>query len=162
MQTHQASASAQIQAPAEDVYAIIADYRDGHPHILPKPPFLFLEVEQGGVGAGTVVHFQMRLLGQTKTFHARVVEPEPGRVLVETDVDTGQATTFTVELVAGGQGTVVTITTEVRTRDGVPGAVEGFLAKKILQPVYVRELKLLAALAGQRAAVSHKNAPAHL
>jgi hypothetical protein len=58
MPTHQVSASADVRAPAEKVYAILADYRHGHPQIVPRPPFGLLEVEQGGYGAGTVIRFQ--------------------------------------------------------------------------------------------------------
>ena len=51
-----ASSSAQIRAPGRIVYSLIADYRNGHPRILPPryypPP---LEVERGGVGAGTAI-----------------------------------------------------------------------------------------------------------
>ncbi len=45
-------ASADMDAPPDRVYAIIADYHNGHPHILPKQ-FRNLTVEKGGVGAGT-------------------------------------------------------------------------------------------------------------
>jgi len=45
-------------------------------------------VEEGGIGAGTVIRFQMRILGRLRTFHAAITEPEPGGVLVETDLDT--------------------------------------------------------------------------
>ncbi len=71
-----------MDAPADRVYAIIADYRNGHPHILPKQ-FRNLTVEQGGVGAGTIIRFEVRVFGQTQHFRAVVSEPEPGRVLVE-------------------------------------------------------------------------------
>ena len=56
------SASAVIHAPAADLYAIIADYERGHPRILPKPPFVSLAVEEGGIGAGTVIRVHMRVL----------------------------------------------------------------------------------------------------
>jgi hypothetical protein len=57
----QVTASAEIDAPAQRVYSILADYREGHPRILPKEYFPFLQVEQGGIGAGTRLHFQMRV-----------------------------------------------------------------------------------------------------
>ena len=79
MTTNQFSASALIQAPAQDVYAIIADYHHGHPQILPQPPFVSLVVEQGGTGAGTVIRVAMRVLGRLQTFGAVITEPEPGR-----------------------------------------------------------------------------------
>jgi len=56
MTKHSVSASALIPAPAQKVCDLIADYRDGHPRILPKPYFVSMEVEQGGYGAGTVIH----------------------------------------------------------------------------------------------------------
>jgi hypothetical protein len=139
------TASALIQAPADRVYAILADYRDGHPHVLPKPYFRSLEVEEGGVGAGTLIRCEMRLLGKTRTFRAAVTEPEPGRVLLETDEATGTATTFTVRPLETGEGTLVTIITELKTRGGLAGLLEGFLAKLLLRRIYVQELKLLEA-----------------
>jgi len=39
------SESLLIEAPAERVYGILADYIVGHPQILPRPPFESLEVE---------------------------------------------------------------------------------------------------------------------
>ena len=67
-------ASADIDAPPDRVYAIIADYRNGHPHILPRA-FRNLTVEKGGVGAGTIIRFEVRALGQTQRFRAFVTEP---------------------------------------------------------------------------------------
>jgi uncharacterized protein YndB with AHSA1/START domain len=111
MAEHTISASVLIPAPANLVYRTIADYRDGHPHILPKPPFGALVVEQGGVGEGTVIRFEMRLLGRTQHFHAIISEPEPGRVLVETDLHSGATTTFAVRPAADDQQSWVTIAT---------------------------------------------------
>src|SRR5690348_12868099 len=91
-------AEAVLDASSEDVYATIADYHRGHPNILPKESFYDLQVEQGGYGAGTIIRFKMKALGVEQTFHHRVSEPEPGRVLVEQDIDSVQnvMTTFTV------------------------------------------------------------------
>ena len=83
---HIISASAVIPARRERVYSLISNYRDGHPRILPKQ-FSNLIVEQGGTGAGTVIRFQMSVFGMKRTFRAVITEPEPGRVLVETDLD---------------------------------------------------------------------------
>jgi hypothetical protein len=149
MSTYRATASALIQATAQQVYAIIADYRDGHARILPKLPFRALEVEQGGLGAGTIVSFQMEAFGKIQTFRSTISEPEPGRVLVETDLNTGAVTTFTVDPHGRGQQAQVTITTEGKVRDGLAGALERFLTVMFLQHTYTRELKLLAALAEQ-------------
>lgn len=149
MAQHHVSASALIQAPADQVYAIIADYRDGHPHILPKPYFVSLAVEQGGVGAGTVVNFQMRLMGRLQTFHSAITEPEPGRVLAETDLNTGAATTFSVEPRQNGGQAYVTITTATKVREGVLGSLEGWLTTQLLRPIYMKELDQLAVVAAK-------------
>ncbi len=143
MPTHRISASALLAAPAARVYAILADYTDGHPRILPRPPFVSLTVEQGGVGAGTVVNFQMKVAGQTRSFHSAITEPEPGRMLVETDAQAGTVTAFTVDPRDGGQAAFVTITTDTPVRAGLGGKIEGWLAERMLKPTYAKELKLL-------------------
>ncbi len=148
MAQHHITASALIPAPAQRVYAVLADYRQGHPQILPKPYFGTLTVEEGGYGAGTVIRFQMRLLGRLQEFHADVTEPEPGRVLAESDRNTGAVTTFTVEPREQGQAAFVTITTTTPVRAGLRGRVEGWLATRLLQPIYVKELAQLAAIEG--------------
>ena len=151
MATHRFSASALIHAPAQDLYAIIADYHHGHPQILPKPPFVSLAVEEGGIGAGTVIRVHMRVLGRLQMFRSVITEPEPGRVLVETN-DNGYVTTFTVEPRADGQHAYVTIATEIPGRAGVLGALERWFVTRLLRPVYVKELAQLAAVAATRAA----------
>ena len=150
MAQYRVSASRLIQAPAPQVYAIIADYHNGHPHILPKPPFISLVVEQGGIGEGTVIVFQMQLMGRTQTFRAEVTEPKPGRVLVETN-ESGTVTTFTVEPSDDGQYAHVMIATDSEVRDGVLGAVSGWFTKRLLHPIYERELELLENIAMERA-----------
>jgi hypothetical protein len=151
MPRHQVTAEAVIDAPAELAYAVIADYRDGHSQIIPRPPFVSLEVEQGGTGAGTVIRFQMRIFGRTRTFRAAITEPEPGRVLAETDLDTGAVTTFTVVPAEATRKSCVIITTDLETRGGLLGGIERFLATRLLRPVYQREIERLEAIASQRA-----------
>ena len=140
-------ASRIIQAAPEKVYAIIADYHDGHPRILPKPYFVGLEVEEGGYGAGTVIRFQMKLMGRLQTYRAEITEPEPGRVLVERDIDTGATTTFTVEANADEQTSLVSIKTITQVRDSLFGVVQGWLMVRLLQPIYRKELDQLASVA---------------
>src|SRR5216683_8054408 len=109
---HIVSASATIPARRERVYSLIANYHDGHPRILPRQ-FKGLVVEQGGVGAGTIIRFQMSVFGKTQTFRAAITEPEPGHVLVETYLDSnGAITTFTVNQGADQGTSNVTISTE--------------------------------------------------
>jgi len=144
---HIVSASAVIPARRECVYSLIANYNDGHPRILPKQ-FTSLVVEQGGVGAGTVIRFQMSLLGRKQTFRAAITEPEPGRVLVETDLDAnGAVTTFTVNPGGAPADSHVTISTELPVRGGFLGKFERTAATFLLRPIYVRELENLARVA---------------
>lgn len=150
MTAHQFSASALIDAPSQQLYAIIADYQQGHPRILPKPPFVSLAIEQGGVGAGTIIRVHMLVLGQLQMFRSVVSEPEPGRVLVETN-DNGYVTTFTVEPRAAGQQSYVTIATEMTGRAGLLGTLERWFITRLLRPVYVKELEQLAAVAAAQA-----------
>jgi len=151
MAKHRVAASKLIQAPAAQIYGIIADYRNGHPHILPRPPFVSLEVEEGGTGAGTVINFQMRFLGRLQRSRAAITEPEPGRVLVETVLDQDLVTTFTVDPRDDGQHAYVTITTDIGLPDNIVGTFQGWLTKRLLHPTYERELDQLAAFAAERA-----------
>ena len=148
MAQHRISVSGLVQAPAARVYDIIADYQNSHGHILPKPYFVSLTVERGGVGAGTVVSFQMRLMGRVQMFHATISEPEPGRRLVET-TDTGAITTFLIEPHGNQQQTHITISTDTRVPDGLVGAVQGWLTTRLLRPIYVKELEQLAMYAAK-------------
>lgn len=144
------SASALISAPAQKVYNLIADYRNGHPRILPKPYFVSLDVKQGGYGKGTVIDFQMKIMGRTQSFHSKITEPKPGRVLVETDEKTGAATTFAVEPHMSGQQAFVTITTAVHVPNGILGNIQGWLTSLLLHPIYVKELDQLAMIATEK------------
>ena len=150
--TFTVKASAPVGAPAEVVYNIIADYRKGHPHILPRKYFEWLEVEQGGRGEGTVIRFQMRVLGQTRVLRAAVTEPELGRVLVETDTGgVGPVTTFTVE--PTDSGSHVTFSTELTSAGGLLGIAERFVLRRILRRIYAAELKQLESFAVERSSV---------
>jgi hypothetical protein len=151
MEPQRFAVAAAIPAPPENVYAILADYREGHPSILPRPPFVALDVESGGTGAGTVINVRMRVMGRLQSFRSVVTEPEPGRVLVETN-DTGYITTFTVDSRAGGRHASVTIATEFPRLRGVRGNMERWFVTRLLRPVYQKELEKLAAVALHRVA----------
>lgn len=145
--THVMTASAIIPARRERVYSLIANYHDGHPRIVPKQ-ISGMVVEQGGVGAGTVIRFQMRIFGRKQTFRAAISEPEPGRILTETYLDAnGAVTTFTVDPGTAPADSRVTISTALPVRAGVLGFIEKKLSSMLLRPMYVRELENLARVA---------------
>lgn len=144
---HIISASATIPARRERVYSLIANYRDGHPRILPKQ-FKNLVVEQGGIGAGTVIRFQMSIMGRVQTLRAAITEPDPGHILVETYLDTsGAVTTFTVDPGTAPADAHVTISTELNVRTGWLGYIDKLLTTTSLRPMYVKELENLARVA---------------
>lgn len=144
------SHTADLDTPAAAAYAVIADYRDGHPRILP-PAFHGLTVEEGGVGAGTVIRFAMRVLGRDTWTRAAITEPEPGRVLVETGLDDSTVvTTFTVEPLDGGRRARVRFDT-VWTQGGLGGWIARLVAPAMLRRVYAQEMALLAQVARERA-----------
>jgi len=141
-----------LDARPADVYATIADYRKGHPSILPKESFYDLQVEEGGYGAGTIMSFKARVLGVEQSFRQRVSEPEPGKVLVEQDIDTVQnvTTTFTVIPVEQGQKSHVEISTMMNTSPGLKGFVERVVVSIFNPPIYRKELKLLEYVAQKK------------
>ena len=145
-------AAAVLDVRPEDVYATIADYQHGHPDILPKESLYDLQVEQGGYGAGTMIRFKMKVLGVEQSFYQRVSEPEPGRVLVEQDIDSVQnvMTTFTVIPVEHEQKSHVEISTMMNTSPGFKGFMERIIVPIINPQVYRKELRLLEAVAQKR------------
>jgi hypothetical protein len=134
------SAERRIDAPARRVYHYIRDFREHHPRFLP-PQFSDFQVESGGVGAGTVHSFTMTLGGRSTQYRVRVGEPEPGRVLIESDPSRRMLTTFTVDPELDG-GSRVRIETRWFT-DGLQGLVERIVAPRMLRRVYQAELNLL-------------------
>jgi uncharacterized protein YndB with AHSA1/START domain len=137
------SASAIIPAPPQRVYGILADYHQHHPRIVPPQYFRKMEVLQGGIGAGTRTRIEMRVMGVTRVFEHVVTEPVPGRVLVESEPDGSAATTFTVDP-SGDSATYLTISTELKGRGGIAGAIERWLSARVLPRIYRAELARIA------------------
>lgn len=146
--TVHAAAERAIEAPAETVYRCIADMQSHHPKFLP-PAFSGFEVESGGVGEGTVVRFSITAGGRTRSYRMQVAEPEPGRVLTESDTGSSLVTTFTVDPV--GTGSRVRIATSWAGGSGIGGFFERLFAPKALQGIYDDELNRLASYAANLA-----------
>jgi Polyketide cyclase / dehydrase and lipid transport len=144
MSQYRVSSSRKIEARASRVYAAIADYKTQHPHIVPPEYFRRLEVLEGGVGAGTRTRVEMRVLGSTRVFEQVVTEPEPGRVIMETNQDESGVTTFTVEPADGGESAHVTIATDLTSRPGMAGRLERVLASWMFPRIYRKELAQLS------------------
>ncbi len=143
MATIRVAQSAEIAAAPGAVYRLLADYRKGHPGVLPKS-IRIVSIDKGGYGAGTVVRARSRMAGQTRTFRFRVTEPEPGRVLMESEPESGTVTTFTVDPVRDGKHCRVEIATKFAGRGGLAGRIERPLTSLLLRRVYRQELRNIA------------------
>ena len=143
MKHYQVSCSGTVPAPPARVYGIIADYGRHHPHIVPPEYFRRLEVLAGGVGAGTRTRVEMRVLGKVRIFEQIITEPEPGRVLQETEPDGTSLTTFTVDADEAGAASRVTITTQLVARPGIAGALERLMTSMMLGRIYRKEISRL-------------------
>jgi uncharacterized protein YndB with AHSA1/START domain len=138
-----AQAERSIGAPPAAVYAVLADYTSQHPRIMPAPPFSDLEVESGGVGAGTIFHITVRTLGRRQRLHMRVAEPEPGRVLTETNLDTGVVTEFTVAPRDGGSRTLARMSSEWESQGGLRGLADRLLTPRLMGRIFAKQLHQL-------------------
>jgi len=130
----------QIGAQAEQVYRCIADFREHHPKFLPDA-FSDLRVEEGGVGAGTVFSYKMTAGGRTRAARIRVEEPEPGRVLTESELGSSLVTTWTVT--PEDATSRVRVVTRWQGAGGVGGFFERLFAPRVLTRLYNDELERL-------------------
>ena len=139
----EASAERTIDAPAGQVYGYLADMHQ-HPRFLP-PAFSDFKVEEGGVGAGTVTSFAVTAGGRTRNYRMRITEPEPGRTLVESDVNSSLVNAFTVE--PQGDKSLVRISTSWDGAAGIGGFFERTFAPRALRRMFLDELERLNAYA---------------
>ena len=143
------TAQRRINAPVDSVAECIRDYEQHHPQFLP-PVFSDFTVEAGGVGAGTVISYTVTVANRPRAYRDVITEPEPGRVIVESDPEWSKSTTF--RLTPPGDQTGVKITTTFPTSRGGPaGMIERWLAPRLLRPVYADELQRLDAYAARLA-----------
>lgn len=146
MSSYQVVVAQKVNAPANEVYALLANYHTGHPAILPARYFKTLKVIKGGVGAGTVIDVDMEVFGAKAHYHLTVSEPEPGHVLQEEDPEVGALTTFTVEPVGAAQSEVI-IATTMRAASGVKGWIERWMNPLVMRKIYREELAQLEQVA---------------
>lgn len=132
-----------IDAAPEDIYAILVDFHEAHPAILPKQ-FKNVTIVEGGTGAGTVYDLEMEVLGTRSNYRMVVREPEPGRALQEADETGAVTTTITVDPVVGGRKSRVTIHSAFRACSGLTGLKERLFQPVIVRGIYKEELQLLA------------------
>jgi uncharacterized protein YndB with AHSA1/START domain len=149
MATLHVSAERVIEAPPEQVYGYLADMREHHPNFLPAA-FSDFHVESGGVGAGTVTRFALNAGGRRRNYRMQVAEPEPGRVLTESDTNSSLVTTFTVD--PADAGSRVRISTTWQGAGGIGGFFERVFAPRVMKGLYEDELRRLDEYARRQAA----------
>jgi hypothetical protein len=126
-----------------------------HPRSLP-PEFSQFRVEEGGVGAGTVHSFRMTTGGQARDFRMRVQEPEPGRLLTESD----DRSSMTNDLGGDSGGAGLSVRVETRWQGGGVGRLfERLFAPRVLRRLYAEELERLAKGSMLRLASEGPSAP---
>lgn len=143
------SQEGQVGAPAELTYRLIAD-DEHHQRFLPDG-FSDFQVLEGGVGAGTLHRFTIAAGGRSREYVMRVSEPEPGRVITETDQNSSLSTSFTVTP-AGAGSCAVRIDTRWQGAGGIGGFFERLFAPRVMRRMYADELARLDAYARDQAA----------
>jgi uncharacterized protein YndB with AHSA1/START domain len=146
MGTIRVSAERPIEASPETVYGLLADMSE-HPRFLP-PAFSDFRVETGGVGTGTVTRFKVTAGGRSREYRMTVDEPDPGRVLTESDTNSTLVTTFTVT--PDGASSRVRIDTAWQGAGGVGGFFERLFAPRVMKGIYADELERLNTYARDR------------
>ncbi len=136
-----------VGAPAELTYHLIAN-DEHHQRFLPDA-FSDFEVLEGGRGAGTRHRFKVTAGGRTREYLMRVAEPEPGRVISESDERSSLVTTFTVT--PSGETCRVRISTSWDGAGGIGGLFERLFAPRVMRRMYADELGRLDRYARQQA-----------
>lgn len=129
-----ATAERTIGASVDVVWAALADYAGARPRVLTSH-FSEYEVLEGGVGAGTRVHW--KLAATSKRVRDCLVEvSSPGEhVLVEKDANSSMVTTWTVRG-SGKDNSTVSVETVWNGAGGVGGFFERTFAPGGLRKIY--------------------------
>jgi hypothetical protein len=138
-----------VGAPADLTYRLIAQ-DEHHQRFLP-PAFSDFETLQGGSGAGTVHRFALSAGGRTRRYTMDVHEPEPGRVITESDRNSSLVTSFTV--MPDSEHCRVLISTTWDGAGGIGGFFERTFAPRVISRLYADELKRLDRYARSQASL---------
>jgi carbon monoxide dehydrogenase subunit G len=142
-----ADAEGSVAAPPAAVIAFLADYRR-RPEIL-SANYQDYRVEEGGTGAGTVVHYRFKAGPRERDYRMRAETPDD-TTLVERDLGSTLVTTWRVAPANGGSR--VSIHTEWQGAPGVGGLFERTFAPRALSRVHADTLGRLATAVATRPA----------
>lgn len=122
-----------IDAPADKVRELVADYAETRPKLLTEH-YRDYEVTEGGSGPGTKATWKLQATSKrVRDVAATVTEPKPG-TLVETDANSSMVTTWTVA--EAGAGSLVRIETSWDGAGGIGGFFEKTFAPGGLKKIY--------------------------
>ena len=100
------------------------------------------------MGEGTINRFTVTAGGRTREYRMKVAEPEPGRVLTESDTGSSLVTKTTVT--PRGSISLVEISTTWDGAGGIGGFFERLFAPRVMRGIYANELERLDAYARAR------------
>ena len=138
MKTYEVTVERMLDAGHPIVYSIVTDMEQ-HRRILPKQ-FESLEVLQGGKGVGTVFRLHMNVMGNRSSLEMTITEPEPGRIVRETDAAAGVTTTWALTPVDGEDRCRLRLTSIFRSKPGMAGMMERFIVPPVIRSIYRQEL----------------------
>jgi carbon monoxide dehydrogenase subunit G len=128
-----ATARRTISADPEKVLAALADYREVRPAILTEH-YRDYQVEAGGEGSGTVVHWVLQATSKRQRDQLVEVSSTPAGV-VETDRNSSMVTTWRVRP-DGQTAATVEVDTTWNGAGGVGGFFERLFAPKGLERIH--------------------------
>ncbi|QRY62615.1 SRPBCC family protein [Gordonia sp. PDNC005] len=126
-----ATASVQIAAPVDAVSTALADYASVRAELLPAN-YRDYTVVEGGVGAGTVVHWILQAT-EKRSRDVLADVTVAGDTITETDRNSTMVTTYRVT--AAGAGSQVETTTSWKGAGGIGGFFERTFAPKGLNRI---------------------------
>ncbi len=132
-----------IPATPEVVYASLIDFQNTRPSILTSN-FVDYTVEQGGMGEGTIIRYDLKAAGRKRPYRMHIAETLEGEVLTERDSNSSLITMWTLTPVDDGQQTHVSLTSEWEGGSGIGGFFERTFAPLGLQRIYNKMLTRLA------------------
>jgi uncharacterized membrane protein len=132
-----------IPATPEEVYESLIDFQNACPSILTSN-FINYNVEQGGVGEGTVIRYHLKAAGRKRPYRMHIAETSKGEILTERDSNSSLVTMWTLTPVDNGQQTQVRLVSEWEGASGIGGFFERTCAPRGLRGIYDKMLSRLA------------------
>jgi hypothetical protein len=147
MSTITVTAQQDVQAPADEVFGLLGDYRNGRPRYLPDA-ITDYEVLSGDGGDGTLISYRLHATKKRiRQTEAEIHVPPGSRELVERTKEAQMRVTWRVTPI--GDSTRVDVTLSWTGATGIGGLAERTFAPIGMRKIYGQMLERLAALAAR-------------